>query len=159
MNEIDALVPGFANALQQVPGTAQAYQRLNRALDSSMLTPRSRAQISLAVANQVGCDYCIWVATRLAETHGLSGEDILFAGAGTALEPREAALVRLAHRMVANGVLLKLLKCDAVDAALVGDGDVAEVAAHVALCILTFYVLQDIAPQTGRAVTQSRRAA
>src|SRR3954468_9781213 len=106
MKGIDTLVPGFAAALESIPGTQHAHRRLEKALEGGVFTPRMRAQIGLAVAQQVRCDYCQWVMGRLAAQAGLTGEDILFAGAGTAIQRREAAMLRLARRLVAGGVLL-----------------------------------------------------
>ena len=157
MNEIDALVPGFAAALERVPGTAHAYQRLGAALARSPLSVRNRAMIAVAVAHQVRCDYCAWVAMRAGERQGLSAEEMFFASAGTSLLPREAALVRIATRMVANGVLLKQVQCEPHEAAIVAEADMIEIAAYVAFCVLTCYVLQEIAPKAGTAATQPDR--
>ena len=156
MNEIDALVPGFAAALERVPGTAHAYRRLSAALAQSHLSERNRAMIAIAVAHQIHCDYCAWIAMRAGERQGLSAEEVFFAAAGTSLLPREAVLVRIATRMVANGVLLKQVQCEPSEAAVVSEADMVEVAAYVAFCVLTCYVLQDIAPKTSSTIAQSR---
>ena len=159
MKDVNTLVPGFAAALESVPGTLHAHRRLEKALEAGGLSPRNRAQIGVVVAHAVHCDYCAWIYSRVAADRGLSGEDILLASAGAALERRESAILRLAQRMVAGGILLKRIDCDPRDAGVLGESEVAEVAAHVALAILTCYVLQGLAPSARGRAPQSRRAA
>ena len=158
MKGIDTLVPGFDTALESIPGTLNAHRRLEKALEGGVFTPRMRAQIGLVVAQQIRCDYCQWVFACIAGKAGLTGEDIVFACAGTAIERREAAMLRLARRMVAGGILLKKVDLDARDVGVLRDSEVAEVAAHVAFTILTCYVLQGIAPTRGKSAP-TRRAA
>jgi alkylhydroperoxidase family enzyme len=157
MIAIDKLVPGFATALESVPGTLHAHQRLEKALDGGVFTARVRALIGLAVASQIRCDYCQWVYGRIGANAGLTGEDSLFAGAGTSIDRREAAILRLAQRMVAGGILLKKVDVEPRDTGILRDSEVAEVAAHVAFTILTCYVIQGIAPSMRRA-PQPKRA-
>lgn len=158
MKGLDTVVPGFAAALERIPGTLHAHQRLEKALEGGVFSPRLRAQIGLAIAHQVRCDYCEWVLSRVAARAGLSGEDQLFAAAGSAIDRREAAILRLARRMVSGGILLKKVDVEPRDVGVLREAEVAEVAAHVAFTILTCYVLQGIAPTRGKPAP-SRRAA
>jgi AhpD family alkylhydroperoxidase len=158
MKGVDTLVPGFAVALESVPGTLHAHRRLEKALEGGVFAPRLRAQIALAVAQQIRCDYCQWVFSRLASKAGVTGEEIAFACAGTAIHRREAAMLRLAQRMVAGGILLKKVDVEPRDIGVLREAEIAEVAAHVAFTILTCFVLQGIAPTRGKSAS-SRRAA
>ena len=158
MNGIDAVVPGFADALERIPGTLHAHKRLEKALEGGVFTARLRAQIAIAIAHQIRCDYCEWVMSCLAGKAGLTGEEQLFAAAGSAIDRREAAILRLARRMVAGGILLKKVDVEPRDTGVLREAEVAEVAAHVAFTILTCYVLQGIAPTRGKPAP-SRRAA
>ena len=158
MIAIEKLVPGFNTALEAVPGTLHAHKRLQKALEGGVFTPRQRALIGLAVASQIRCDYCQWVYGRLAEKAGLTGEDMVFALAGTSIDRQEAAILRLSQRMVAGGILLKKVDVEPRDTGVLRDSEVAEVAAHVAFTILTCYVLQGIAPSTRRTTPQPKRA-
>ena len=156
MIAIDKLVPGFANALESVPGTLHAHQRLEKALEGGAFTARLRALVGIAVSAQIRCDYCQWIYARIADNAGLSGEDALFAMAGSSIDRREAAIVRLAQRMVAGGILLKKVDVEPRDTGVLRDSEVAEVAAHVAYTILTCYVIQGIAPSTRRTMQPKR---
>lgn len=158
MKGIDTVVPGFAGALEKIPGTLHAHSRLEKALEGGTFTARMRAQVALAVAHQIRCDYCEWVLSCLAGKAGLSGEDQVFAAAGSAIDRREAAILRLARRMVSGGILLKKVDVEPRDIGVLREAEVAEVAAHVAFTILTCYVLQGIAPTRDKSAP-TRRAA
>lgn len=158
MKDINTLVPGFATALASVPGTHHAHQRLEKALEGGSFSQRLRAQIGLVVAHQIRCDYCIWIYSRIASDRGLTGEEQVFASIASSLDRREAAILRLAQRMVAGGILLKRVDCDPRDVGFLSESEIAEVAAHVAFSILTCYVVQGLAP-SARKAPQTRRAA
>jgi AhpD family alkylhydroperoxidase len=155
MNAIESIVPGFATALGRAPVTLATHRKLLKALEHSQLSNRSRAQIGLAVAQQLRCEYCIWVQTCVAEATGLNGEDVILARAGTALDAHEAAIARLACRIVVDGVFRNRVKPHA--AHNLGNAAVAAVVMEVAFAIVNCYVLQSIAP-AARDTVGTRRA-
>ena len=146
MNDIATLVPDFDSALELLPGMPAAYGKLSRSLEDGSLSRRNEIQIHLVVAGYIRCDYCQWVMSRIADRGGLSAEDIFFASIGTARDRQEAAILNLAHRIVSGGVTPDRIRLDQMEARLFGDVDLAEIAAHVALAVLTCSVLQAIAP-------------
>jgi AhpD family alkylhydroperoxidase len=155
MNSIESIVPGFSAALARAPVTLATQRKLLKALEQTPLPTRSRALIGLAIAQQLRCDYCIWVQTCIAEGAGLTGEDIFLARAGTALDPYEAAIVKMACRVVSGGVFRNFVDPDA--ARSVGNAEATAVVTEVALAIVNWYVVQSIAPTT-RDTVGSRRA-
>jgi AhpD family alkylhydroperoxidase len=155
MNAIDSIVPGFATALGRAPVTLATHRKLLAALGEAPLPTRSRAQIAVAIAQRLHCDYCVWVHSCLAEAAGLSAEDIFFARAGTALDPGEAAIVKTACTVVAKGIFRNRLPEDATRS--LGEPQAAAVVVEVALAIVNCYVLQSIAP-AARATVGTRRA-
>lgn len=146
MKEIAAVVPEFDTALELLPGMPAAYGKLARSLEQGVLSRRNEAQIHLVVAGFIQCDYCRWVIGRLAERAGLSQEDILFASIASARDAREAAILRLALRIVSGGVTAERIRLDQMEARLFGEVELAEIAAHVALAVLTCSILQAVAP-------------
>jgi hypothetical protein len=76
----------------------------------------------------------------------LSGEDIVFAGAGTALDSREAAVARLARIIARTGCFdpdeVRALARDP----LLHASDVLEIVANSALAVLDNYLIQGLAP-------------
>lgn len=155
MTPIESIVPGFAPALGRAPVTLATLRKLRAAVEQTPLSARSRALIAVAIAHQLRCDYCVWVHSCLAGTSGLTGEDIFLAGAGTALDKREAAIVKLACRVVSDGVFKNPLATTA--SRNLGEPEAAAVVAEVALAIVNCYVLQSIAP-AARDTVGSRRA-
>lgn len=146
MSNVATLVPGFQSALEMLPGMLDAYGKLARSLEDGRLSARGRAQIGVVVAASLRCDYCRWVMGRLAEHAGLNGEDILFASMGLARERREAVVVSLAQRIVTGAVTPDRVRMEEMQARLVGEVELSEIAAHVALAVLTCSVLQALAP-------------
>jgi AhpD family alkylhydroperoxidase len=155
MMGIDSIVPGFTAALGRAPVTLATHGNLLKALGHSPLPDRNRAQIGLAIAQQLRCEYCLWVQGCVAEAAGLNGEDILFARAGTALDAHEAALVKLACRIVSSGVFRHCVELEAVRD--LQDAEAAAVVTEVAFVIVNCYVLQSIAP-VARDTVGTRRA-
>ena len=158
MKQIESVVPGFAAALESIPGTFHAHSRLQAALEGGVFPEKLRAAIALAVAGQIRCDYCEWVFSCVASKAGLTGEEALFASMGSSVDRREAAILRLAQRMVSGGILLKKVDVEPRDLGVLRESEVAEVAAHVAFTILSCYVVQGLAPSRGKTPT-TRRAA
>ena len=70
-------VPDFIARMPRaaLPG-AWAEERDLEMSDATALTPREKALISLAVAAQIPCQYCIWLDTRSAKAAGASDEEI-----------------------------------------------------------------------------------
>jgi alkylhydroperoxidase family enzyme len=146
MKDVVYLVPGFEAALERLPGTLGAYNDLQRQLERGTLSSRSRSEIGLIVANRIGCDYCRWAMERVAEHRGMRQEDIFFASLGISRGRREAAIARLAKRMVECTDAAGNVNCDPQDARMFGQAELAEIVAQVALVVLTCTVLQSVAP-------------
>jgi AhpD family alkylhydroperoxidase len=158
MKDIQALVPGFDAALDRAPWTRTTYDKLSGSLARSVLPLRCRAQIALLVSQQIRCDYSLWTHARMAESIGMNAEDILLAQACSARDRHEAAVLRIAYRMMSGGELREAVARH--PEAFVGAGEtvLTEIAAHVAFAVLTCYVLQAIAPRCGTSTPANRAA-
>jgi AhpD family alkylhydroperoxidase len=152
-----AFIPGFLPALQRSPAALEARNKLARTIGEGKLLPRQRAQIALVVAQESQCDYCVWAQTCVARQAGLGWEDIAFACAGTALDARDAAIVKLARVIAKTGCFspseVRALARDS----LLRPSDVTEIVANAALAVLDNYMIQSLAPAESR--TGTRRAA
>jgi AhpD family alkylhydroperoxidase len=155
MSGIENIVPGFAAALARAPVTFATHRKLLKAMEQTPISARVRAQIGLAIAQQLRCEYCIWVQTCIAEGEGLSGEDVFLARAGTALDPHEATIVKMACHVVSGGVFRNFVEPDAARG--LRNAEVRAVVTEVALAIVNGYVVQSIAP-TARDTAGLRRA-
>ncbi|MCV2866212.1 MULTISPECIES: carboxymuconolactone decarboxylase family protein [Albidovulum] len=70
-------VPTFMASVSQaaLPGLWKQYKELELSPDTA-LDPKTKALISLAVAAQIPCDYCIWADTESAHAAGATDQEI-----------------------------------------------------------------------------------
>jgi len=70
-------VPAFVRQLPKaaLAGLWQQEKELELS-DKTALPPKTKALISLAVAAQIPCSYCIWIDTQTAKQAGASDEEI-----------------------------------------------------------------------------------
>jgi uncharacterized peroxidase-related enzyme len=133
------LVPNMTRAMANSPAVLDAYLQFSGALGKGSLSAKVREQISLAVAQANGCDYCLAAHSAIGKAVGLTGEQVRDSRLGTAVDPRADALIRFAVKVVQSRGHLSDADLDDVREAGFGDGAVAEVVAHVALDLFTNY--------------------
>lgn len=155
MNGIESIVPGFSAALARAPVTLATHRKLMKARAQAPISARSRAQIGIAIAQQLRCEYCVWVQTCIAEAAGLTAEDVFLARAGTALDPHEAAIVKMACLVVSGGIFHNRIAPDLAPS--LGNLEAAAVVTEVAFAIVNCYVVQSVAPAI-RDTVGTRRA-
>ena len=147
-------IPGFLPALDRSPEAQEARMRLDRTIRNGTLAQRQRAMIALTVAYQSGFDYCVWAQTNIARGAGLSGEEILLAGVGTALDRRDAAVVRLAREIARSGTFSEPEVRKLPQDPILTRTEMLEVVANVAAAVIDNYIIQSIAPETTTAQTR-----
>jgi alkylhydroperoxidase family enzyme len=139
-------IPGFNQALQSSPAALEARAKLLNTIGNGRFTPRLRSIVALVVTQESRSDYAAWAQTCVARRAGLSGEDMVFAGAATALDAREAAIARLAHIIARTGCFdpdeIRRLSRDP----RLLPSDVLEIVANSALAVLDNYLIQGLAP-------------
>ena len=141
-----AFIPGFNKALQASPAATEARSKLLNTIANGRFTPRLRAIVSLVVSQESRSDYATWAQTCVARRAGLTGEDVIFAQAATALDGREAAVARLAYIIARTGCfdpdeVRRLSRDPRLQAC-----DVVEIVANSALAVLDNYLIQGLAP-------------
>jgi len=139
-------IPGFQKTLQASPAALEARVKLMRTIANGKFTPRLRALVALVVTQESRSDYATWAQTCIGRRAGLTGEDVVFAQAGTALDGREAAVARLARIIARTGCFdpdeVRSLARDP----LLQPSDVLEIVANSALAVLDNYLIQGLAP-------------
>ncbi|MFF5970788.1 carboxymuconolactone decarboxylase family protein [Streptomyces sp. NPDC012769] len=95
----------------------EGYLGLSRAMKRVRIPRALSEKISLAVQEWIGCGTCREAHVAAARAAGLSAYDIELARQGTSTDAREAALITVALRVLAEPSAL-------------GDQDVAELRAH-----------------------------
>jgi uncharacterized peroxidase-related enzyme len=133
------LVPNMTRAMANSPAVLDAYLQFSGALSKGTLSARAREQLSRAVAQANGCDYCLAAHSAIGKMVGLTDEQVRDSRLGTAVDAKTDALIRFALEVVeARGRVSEAALAEAREAGL-DDGAIAEVVAHVALDVFTNY--------------------
>ncbi len=140
--------------LAQSPLVLEGYLDLQKTLSGSRLSPATREQIALAVAQTNLCEYSLAEHAHRAALLGLKGEQILESREARALDKKTDALLRFARDLAARRressvVELRENGCS--------DADIIEVIAYVALNVFENY-FNDVA-QTELDFPRMARAA
>ena len=133
-------VPNLYRVLGQSPAALAAYVSLNEALARAKLEPALREKIALAVAQRNGCGYCVSAHSFLAKRSGIDPAGIAEARAGGSAQPREAAALALALRLVEGHGRLSDAELAQARAAGLTDGELVEIVALVAANTFSNYL-------------------
>jgi uncharacterized peroxidase-related enzyme len=133
------IVPNMTRAMANSPAVLDGYLQFSGALSKGSLPARLREQLSLAVAQANGCEYCLAAHSTIGKMVGLTTEQIRDSRLGTAVDPRADALIRFALEVVQTRGRVSDATLAEVREAGFDDGVLAEVVAHVALDVFTNY--------------------
>ena len=92
----------MVSTMAHSPALLQGYLDLSRALKRVKLPRALSEKVSLAAQEWIGCGTCLAAHTEAARANGVSDSDIVLARQGTAVDPREAALIGFAVRVLAE---------------------------------------------------------
>ncbi|MFD8563573.1 carboxymuconolactone decarboxylase family protein [Streptosporangium canum] len=107
----------MVSTMAHSPALLQGYLDFSRAMRRIKVPRALSEKISLAVQEWIGCAYCLDAHAEAGRAAGLSETDIALARQGTSTDTREAALIAVAVRVLAEPSSLT-------------DEDVAELRAH-----------------------------
>jgi uncharacterized peroxidase-related enzyme len=127
--------------LAQSPRVLEGYLDLQKALSGTRLSPATREQIALAVAQTNLCEYSLAEHAHRAAQLGLKGEQILESREARALDKKTDALLRFARDLAARrgeSSVLELRENGCSDA------DIIEAIDYIALNVFENY-FNDIA--------------
>jgi uncharacterized peroxidase-related enzyme len=130
-------VPNLMRTLAHSPAALGGYLALSGALDKAALDARTRERIALAVAQVNGCGYCLSAHSAIATMVGLSAEEIAAARRGRSSDVKAAAALRYALRLLETRGGVAEADVAAARRAGLGDAELAEIPAIVALNVLT----------------------
>jgi uncharacterized peroxidase-related enzyme len=136
------LVPNMTRAMVNSPAVLDGYLAFSGALSKGSLSAKHRQQIALAVGQANRCDYCVAAHSAIGKMVGLSAEQIVDSGRGSAVDPKTDQLIRFARKQVDQKGNVSDDDIAHLRAAEFDDGAIAEVVAGVALNILTNYFNQ-----------------
>jgi uncharacterized peroxidase-related enzyme len=133
------IVPNMVSTMAQSPAVASAYVGFSHALSQGSLSAKSRERLALVVAEENSCNYCLAAHTFLGGKAGLSEQEILDNRRGNSDEPKVAAALAFARKLVRNRGQVSDADVAAVRQAGFSDGEIAEIIANVVLNIFTNY--------------------
>ncbi|MEU2077541.1 alkylhydroperoxidase [Streptomyces sp. NPDC013489] len=139
----------MVSTMAHSPALLDGYLNLSRAMKRVKIPRALSEKLSLAVQEWIGCGTCAEAHRAAGRAAGLSETDLELARQGTSTDPREAALIGLALRVLAEPGSLS--DEDVAEARSHGWSDrvIAEVVGVVTLNLLTgaFNLLAGIQPE------------
>jgi AhpD family alkylhydroperoxidase len=144
----------FVFDLASSPAALEGYTALTSALAKGSLRARLREQIALLVAERNACAYCLAAHEKLAARVGLSEAEIAASLQARADDAKADAALKLAAAMVDGRGHVSDEELARVRAAGLGDAEIAEVAANVALNVFRNYFALAARPRSGAGTEQ-----
>ena len=134
-------VPNIFATMAHSPAVLEGFLAFNGALSTGLLTAGVREQIALAVAGENECDYCASAHSFVAKASGIDAVEAALNLAGSATDPRVAAIIRFARDVVRSRGLLEepASSLNELRNAGLTDAEIVETLAHVGLNLFTNY--------------------
>jgi len=140
INKAFGATPNMFKAVANSPAALKSMWGAFGALGSGVLGARLGEQIAVAIAERNRCEYCLAAHTVLGKGAGVSAAQMSAAQAGQSDDPKTAAALTFALKVVGNRGQLADGDVAALRAAGFDDEHIVEILAHVALNIFTNYV-------------------
>jgi len=132
--------PNMFRAVANSPAALQAMWGFFGALGGGTLPAKLGEQIAVAVADRNACNYCLAAHTALGRKAGASADEMSEAQAGRSSDPKTAAALSFALKLVEHRGEVSDADVSALRDAGFDDGQLLEILAHVALNLFTNYV-------------------
>ena len=132
--------PNMFKAVANSPAALKSMWGSFGALSTGVLGARLGEQIAVAIADRNRCEYCLAAHTVLGKNAGASAEEMATAQAGRSADPKTAAALAFALKVVNNRAQLSDDDVAALRAVGFNDEHIVEILAHVALNIFTNYI-------------------
>lgn len=151
--------PNMFRAVANSPAALTSMWGSFGALGSGVLPAKLGEQIAVAVADRNGCEYCLAAHTALGRNAGASVDELTAAQMGESADPKTAAALRFALKLVEERGQVGKPDIQALRDAGFDDRHIVEVVAHVALNLFTNYVNVALAVPLDFPAVKLRRAA
>ncbi|MFG2822286.1 carboxymuconolactone decarboxylase family protein [Kitasatospora sp. NPDC048365] len=132
-------VPNLYAALANGPAALGGYLAMRDQLVKGVLGPRLREQLALLIAQENDCTYCVSAHTLRGSTMGLTEKELLLTRDATDADPHAEAVLQIAREVVRQRGRVGDAELARARAAGVGNAELAEIVAHVALNTLSNY--------------------
>jgi uncharacterized peroxidase-related enzyme len=132
--------PNMFRAVANSPAALQLMWAGFGALGGGSLPARLGEQVAVAIAERNGCEYCLAAHTALGRKAGASATEMAEAQAGRSADPKTAAALAFAIKVVERRAAVTADDVQALRDAGFDDEGIVELLAHVALNLFTNYV-------------------
>jgi len=132
--------PNMFKAVANSPAALKSMWGSFGALGSGVLGAKLGEQIAVAIADRNRCEYCLAAHTVLGKGAGATAEEMSAAQAGLSADPKTAAALIFALKVVSNRAQVNNEDVAQLRSAGFEDEHIVEILAHVALNIFTNYV-------------------
>jgi uncharacterized peroxidase-related enzyme len=140
--------PAMFRAVANSPAALKMMWAAFGALGSGTLPAKLGEQVAVLIADRNACEYCLAAHTMLGRKAGASAQEMGEAQAGRSADPRTAAALTFAAKLVADRGQATDDDVAALRAAGFTDEEIVELIAHVALNLFTNYVNVSLAVPT-----------
>ena len=143
LDQIDGafgVTPNMFRAVANSPAALHSMWGSFGALGQGVLGARLGEQIAVAVANRNACSYCLSAHTALGRKAGATAAEMAAAQLGQSGDPRTAAALAFALKLVDRRGAVEEADVRALRDAGFDDEHIVEIVAHVALNLFTNYV-------------------
>jgi uncharacterized peroxidase-related enzyme len=152
-------VPNLALLLSVSPAALQGYLALLTALDGGALDTRTAQRIALAVAETIGCPYCLSLHTHRARNRiGFDDAEITANRNGASNDLKADVAVRFAARLANAPGGIGDDDIGELKAAGYGDAEVIEIVLHAGLNTLATIITRVGEPDIDFPLIQPRKA-
>lgn len=134
------IVPNMFKAVANSPAALASMWGSFGALGGGRLGAKLGEQIAVAIADRNACHYCLAAHTGLGRKVGATAEEMADAQAGRSADPRTAAALQFAIKIVETRAGVTADDVDALRTAGFDDGEIVEIIAHIALNLFTNYI-------------------
>ncbi len=132
--------PNMFKAVANSPAALKSMWGSFGALGAGTLGAKLGEQIAVAIADLNHCEYCLAAHTALGKGAGASAEEMAAAQAGRSTDPKTAAALGFALKLVGRRAQVSVDDIATLRAVGFNDEHIVEILAHVALNIFTNYV-------------------
>jgi AhpD family alkylhydroperoxidase len=139
---------GLALSLAASPAGREGYVALRKALAKGSLPGRLQEKIALLVADRNGCAYCAAAHEALAAKMGIDDDEIAASRQARGADAKEDATLKLAAAMIDSRGGVSEEELTRARAAGLGDAEIVEVVANVALNVFRNYFALVAGPAT-----------
>jgi uncharacterized peroxidase-related enzyme len=132
--------PNMFKAVANSPAALKSMWGSFGALGAGVIGAPLGEKIAVAIANSNRCEYCLAAHTVLGTNAGVTPTEMLAAQVGQSADPKTAAALTFALKLVTNRAQISDADVGALRLVGFDDEHIMEIMAHVALNLFTNYV-------------------